>query len=108
MVVTLLEVRSIETIRRIKKREVIFHPFNFNWYFYRIKQNYKYPFYHIISIYVSHSSLKLEKGSRFNSDSLSSNSRLLDSADRNGSLKQIRTNSSSGLIIERMWTFRMN
>src|SRR5437867_10169452 len=95
MVVTLLEVRSIETIRRIKKREVIFHLFNFNWYSYRIKQNYKYPFYHIISIYVSHSSLKLEKGSGSDSDSRSSNSCLLDSADHNGSLKQIRTNSSS-------------
>jgi hypothetical protein len=46
---------------------------------------FKYPFYRIISIYVSHSSLKLEKGSGSNSDSRSSNSRLLDSADRNGS-----------------------
>jgi len=56
---------------------------------------FKYPFYHIISIYVSHSSLKLEKGSGSDSDSRASNSRLLDSADRNGSLKQIRTNSPS-------------
>ena len=46
---------------------------------------FKYPFYHIISIYVSHSSLNLEKGSGCDSDSRSSNSRLLDSADRNGS-----------------------
>src|SRR5437867_12282792 len=89
MVVTLLEVRSIETIRRIKKREVIFHLFNFNWYSYRIKQNYKYPFYHIISICVSHSSLKFEKGSGSNSDSRSSNSLLLDSADRNGSYLKV-------------------
>ena len=59
-------------------------------------------------MYVSHFSLKLEKGSGSNSDSLSSNSWLLDSADRNGSLKQIRTNSSSYLIIKRVWTFRMN
>ena len=46
-------------------------------------------------MYVSHSSLKLEKRPGSDSDSRSSNSRLLDSADRNGSLKQIRTNSSS-------------
>jgi len=78
-----------------KRRQVIFLPSNFNRYSYRIKQNYKYPFYHIISIYVSHSSLKFEKGSRSNSDSLSSNSLLFDSSDCNGSLKQIRTNSSS-------------
>jgi hypothetical protein len=56
-----------------------------------LQQNYN----HIISIYVSHSSLKLEKGSGSDSDSLSSNSCLLDSADRNGSLKHIRTNSLS-------------
>jgi hypothetical protein len=62
----------------------------------------------MISIYVSHSSLKFEKGSGSDSDSWSSNGCLLDSADRNGSLKQIRTNSSSGLIIKRVWTFRMN
>jgi hypothetical protein len=60
-----------------------------------LQKNYNYPFYHIISIYVSHSSLKLEKGSGSNSDSLSSNSCLLDSADHNGSLKHIRTNSLS-------------
>jgi len=46
---------------------------------------FKYPFYHIISIYVSHFSLKLEKGSGSDSDSRSSDSRLFDSADRNGS-----------------------
>jgi hypothetical protein len=51
-------------------------------------ENNKYPFYHIISIYVSHSFLKLEKGTGSGSGSRSSNSRLLDSADRNGSLKQ--------------------
>jgi hypothetical protein len=78
-----------------KRREVIFLPSNFNRYSYRIKQNYKYPFYHIISIYVSHSSLKFKKGSGSNSDSQFSNSLLLDSADRIGSLNQIRTNSSS-------------
>jgi len=44
-------------------------------------KNYKYPFYHIISIYVSHSSLKLEKGTGSDSGSRSSNSRLLASAD---------------------------
>jgi len=69
---------------------------------------FKYPFYHIISMYVSHSFLKLEKRSGSDSDSRSSNSRLLDSADRNGSLKQIRTNPSSYLIIKRVWTFKMN
>lgn len=46
---------------------------------------FKYPFYHIIPIHVSHSPLKLEKGSRPDSDSRSSNSRLLDFADHNGS-----------------------
>ncbi len=46
---------------------------------------FKYPFYHIISIYVSHSSLKLEKGSGSGPGSRFSHSRLLDSADRNGS-----------------------
>ena len=46
---------------------------------------FKYPFYHIISIHVSHSPLKLEKGSGSDSDSRSSNSRLFDFADRNGS-----------------------
>jgi hypothetical protein len=39
----------------------------------------------MISIYVSHSSLKFEKGSGSDSDSWSSNGCLLDSADRNGS-----------------------
>jgi hypothetical protein len=46
---------------------------------------FKYPFYHIISIYVSHSSIKLEKGTGSYSDSRFSHSRLLDSADHNGS-----------------------
>jgi hypothetical protein len=46
---------------------------------------FKYPFYHSISVHVSHSSLKLEKGSGSDSDYCSSNSRLLDSADCNGS-----------------------
>jgi hypothetical protein len=55
-----------------------------------IQQNYKYPIYHIISIYVSHSSLKLEKGSGSDSDSQSSNGRLLDSADRNGSFVETK------------------
>jgi hypothetical protein len=55
-----------------------------------IEQNYKYPIYHIISIYVSHSSLKLEKGSGSDSDSQSSNGRLLDSADRNGSFVETK------------------
>jgi len=47
---------------------------------------FKYPFYHIISIYVSHSSLNLEKGSGSDSDSRSSNSRLLDFVDHTGSI----------------------
>jgi hypothetical protein len=55
-----------------------------------IEQNYKYPIYHIISIYVSHSSLKLEKGSGSDSDSQSSNGRLLDSEDRNGSFVETK------------------
>ena len=48
-------------------------------------KNYKYPFYQVISNYVSHSSLKFEKGIGYNSDSCTSNSCLLDSADRNRS-----------------------
>ncbi len=46
----------------------------------------KYPFYHIIPIHVSHSPLKLEKSSGSDSDSRSSNSRLLDFVDHTGSI----------------------
>ena len=46
----------------------------------------KYPFHHIIPIHVSHSPLKLEKSSGSDSDSRSSNSRLLDFVDHTGSI----------------------
>jgi hypothetical protein len=49
--------------------------------------------FHIVSMYVSHISLKLQQGSESDSGSRYNNSRLLDFADRNGSLKQIRINS---------------
>ena len=61
---------------------------------------FKYPFYHIISIYVSHSSLKLEKGSGSDPGSRFSHSRLLDSADRNGSFSLDKEQTSYNDLLD--------